>query len=265
DRLRKLPDFDLILEQVVAYLKDQDQLRRINDERRLARVQAALHDDSTKDVLQTLVSKDPTFASLLGKGIKLRNPWIVGPCAPTKYKGKLPPTFFAFEGGKHTSEKTFPIDRTCAIELETDAVNGYFDLPDPKDRGVLDIQPKCYERQHLLNGSLRIVFRAPSNAKISDQATVSIKVTDPNRSLVDEAPWINTVKLTFAEGGKETKSGTKKEPKPTGEGLGMPRIELVHKAQWPAHKFTDRSALRITTGENNEYIFWVNMDNIYLL
>ena len=78
DRLRKLPDFDVILEQVVAYLKDQDVLRRLNDERKMTRVQAALRDDSTQNVLQSLVSKDPTFASLFGSGLMLRNPWTAG-------------------------------------------------------------------------------------------------------------------------------------------------------------------------------------------
>jgi hypothetical protein len=265
DRLRKLPDFDLILEKVVAYLKDQDALRRINDERRMTRVQAALQDDSTQNVLQSLVSKDPIFASLFGSGLKLRNPWTAGP-TPKPFTGKLPPTFFQFESGKHNMEKSFPIDRTCSVELATDAVNDYFQLPDPNDRGVLNIEPKCYERWHLLNGTLRIVFRAPSNARIGDRIPVKITVSDPNRALLGKEPWTNHLTLLCTEGGKETKSGgERKKPQMAGGTLGLPNIQLVQKEKWPQHNFSERSALRITTEENgSEYTFWVNMDNIYL-
>ena len=51
--------------------------------------------------------------------------------------------------GKNQIAKTFSIDRTCAVELETDAVNGYFELPNPVDRGELRKEPNCYERWNL--------------------------------------------------------------------------------------------------------------------
>ena len=265
DRLRKSSDFDRILEQVVAYLKDQDVLRHINDERQMKRVEVALKDESTQNVLQSLVSKDPVFASLFGSGSKLRNPWVPG-LTEKPFVGKLPPTFFHFEGGKNFMEKSFPIDRTCTVELQTDAINDYFQISDPNDRGVLSIEPKCYERWHLLNGTLRIVFRAPSNARIRDHIPIKITVTDPNRTLLGGEPWVNNVNLLCTEGGKEVKpGGDKPKPPATGSALAIPRIQLVYKEKWQQHNFSERSALRITSGENgSDYIFWVNMDNIYL-
>ena len=182
-----------------------------------------------------------------------------------EHKGKLPPTFFHFEGGKNSIEKSFAIDRTCTVEIETDAVNGYFGLPDPDQRGGLVIEPHCYERWSLTDGSLRIVFRAPSNARIGDSLPVSITIADPMLTLRGDAPWSNTVRLTFTEGGKEVKPGPKGRKREATGSLAMPLVEQVFKGQWPDHNFDEKSGLRITTEEGGGYRFWVNMDNAYLL
>ena len=263
DRLRKLTEFDKIIDSVVADLKDREVLRQVNDERKLRRVKAALEDEATQDVFQHLVNKDPVFASLFAGGIRLRNPWFPG-SIKQEFKGKLPPTFFHFEGGRKSIEKSFAIDRSCTVELETDAINGYFELPNPDERGVLKIDPPCYDRWSLLNGKLRIVFRAPSNARIGDSIKAGITITDPCLSLRGDPPWINVVKLTFAEGGKEIKSGGAKRRQSAGGTLALPDVQLVCRDQWPLHGFNERSALRISKEENDNYRFWVNMDNVYL-
>ncbi|MBI4481909.1 MAG: hypothetical protein HY652_03365, partial [Acidobacteria bacterium] len=171
DRLRKVPEFEAILESIVADLKDREVLRAINDARRLQRVKEALTQDAAQDVFQSLINKDPIFAALFKGGKGLRNPFAPGPEPPSPpYRGKLPPTYFRFQNGKNQIAKTFSIDRTCAVELETDAVNGYFELPNPVDRGELRKEPNCYERWNLWNGRLRTVFRAPSNARIGTSA-----------------------------------------------------------------------------------------------
>ena len=262
DRLRKLTEFDKIIDSVVADLKDREVLRQVNDERKLRRVKAALEDEATQDVFQHLVNRDPMLASLFGTGLHLRNPWFPG-VVKQEYKGKLPPTFFHFEGDKNQIEKSFAIDRTCTVEIQTDAVNGYFELPDPEQRGVLTIEPRCYDRWNLLNGKLRIVFRAPSNARIGDFLNVNITVSDPLRALRGDSPWNNAVRLTFTAGGKEIKSGPGGKKKEATGTLAMPDVQQVYKDHWADHNFNERSALRITKEENG-YRFWVNMDNTYL-
>lgn len=263
DRLRKLPEFEILIDGVVSFLKDCRVLREMNDERRLRRVKAALEDDATQDVFQSLVDKDPILAQLFqGGGLQLRNPWGPGP-KPQKYQGKLPPTFFHFEGGKHAIQKSFAIDRTCAVELQTNALNGYFHLPDPQVRGALDIQPQCFVRWNLFNGILRVVFRAPSNAQVGDSVDATITVTDPCMNIQGRPPWVNTVRLAFAPGGKVVKSGGEKKRQNVGGALGLPNITLVQRDQWEQHAFNEHSGLRITKEDGN-YRFWVNMDNIYL-
>jgi hypothetical protein len=263
DRLRKLAEFDNIIESVVADLKYRELLRQANDERKLRRVKAALEDGATQDVFQHLVNKDPVLASLFGNGIRLRNPWFPG-AVKQEYKGKLPPTFFHFEGGKSHMDKSFAIDRTCTVELETDAINGYFELPDPDQRGGLVIEPQCYERWSLMDGKLRIVFRAPSNARIGDSLPVSITVADPLLTLRGDPPWSNTVRLSFTEGGKEVKPGPKGKKREATGSLAMPDVQQVFRGQWGDHDFDEKSGLRITTEEGGSYRFWVNMDNTYL-
>jgi hypothetical protein len=264
DRLRKVPEFERILESIVADLKDRDVLRAINDARRLRRVKEALTEESTQSIFQSLINKDPVFASLFKGGKGLRNPFRPGP-EPVEppYKGKLPPTYFHFKNGKNQISKSFAVDRTCSVELETDAVNGYFELADPNDRGELRIEPSCYERWNLWNGRLRIVFRAPTNAKIGDSLTAAITVIDPSRAAVGTTPWVNRVTFAFTEGGKEVKPGKKKANQREGEALGLPKVVSVYREDWDDHGFNDRSALRITSDENG-YVFFVNMDNTYL-
>ncbi len=265
DRLRRVTEFETMLDSIVGDLKDRDVLRTINDLRRLRRVKEALTDEATKDVFQSLINNDPVFASLFKAGKGLRNPFGPGPEPPEPpYKGKLPPTYFRFANGKSEIAKAFPVDRTCTIELETDAVNGYFELPNPLDRGEIKIEPKCYERWNLWNGALRVVFRAPSNARTGDSLTATMTFTDPCLGAGGKAPWVNKVRFTFTEGGKEVKPGGKKSKEKAGQSLGLPNVVPVYKDRWEDHKFNERSGLRICKGENDSYDFYVNMDNTYL-
>lgn len=265
DRLRKLPEFETILDGIVADLKDRDVLRKINDERRLRRVQQALTQDAAQDVLQALVDRDPVFATLFAGGRGLRNPFRPGVQNPEPpYKGKLPPTYCHFENGEHEITKSFSVDRTCVVELETDAVNEYFDLADPLDRGELIVQPGCYERWHLSNGRLRVTFRAPSNARISDSLDVVITVIDPHRRAAGAAPWLNKVKLVFTEGGKVVTSGTKKRSRKEISSLEAPNVIEVFRDKWHEHDFNERSALHIVAAQNGGHDFYINMDNTYL-
>jgi hypothetical protein len=265
DRLRGIREFDAMLEAVVEDLKDRDILRIINDQRRLRRVKESLTQEAFQGVLQALVTKDPVFAALFKGGRGLRNPHDPGPMVPEPaYKGKLPPTYFCFENNKPTITKSFPIDRTCTVELLTDAVNGYFHLPNPADRGSLNINPDCFERWHLQNGRLRIVFRAPVNARIGDNLDVEIIVTDPTRATLGKAPWTNTVTLKFAEGGKEVRSGTKARSRKQVAEIGAPQPIEVLKERWSEFNFDEKSALKVVKNGDG-YDFYVNMDNRYLL
>jgi hypothetical protein len=268
DRLRKLPAFESILESIIGDLKDRDLLRSINDERKLRRVKDALKEEGVQDVFQSLINKDPVFASLFREGKGLRSPILPGRDIYNEpYNGKKPPTFFHFHGGKREIAKSFAIDRTCTVELETDAVNGYFEMANPIERGQLLIEPGCFERWHLLNGRLRITFRAPSNARIGDTIKVRISIIDPILYTGQGEPtWVNHVTLTFTEGGKEVKSGTNGERKPRGGGgsLGLPEVVEVYRKNWPDHAFGERSGIRITKNTDGSYLFFVNMDNTYL-
>ena len=265
DRLRKIAEFETIVQAIVDDLRDRDVLRTLNDQRGLRKMKEALTQEAFQGVLQSLINKDPVFASLFNVGRGLRNPYTPGKKPPEQpYTGKLPPTYFCFENNKDVIVKSFPIDRSCTVELRTDAVNAYFDLPNPLDRGILGIEPSCYERWHLWNGHLRIVFRAPSNARIGDSLDATITVTDPNRELRGELPWINKVKLIFAEGGKEVKSGSQTRTRREIAEAGLPNVTEIFKDRWSEFSFNERSALHIVK-RNDNYDFYVNMDNSYLL
>lgn len=263
DRLRKVPAFDSILDSVVADLKDRDTLRAINDARRLRRVKDALTDDAAQSVLQSLLDRDPVLASLFRGGKGLRGPITVGTPPAPPYKGRQPPSFFHFANGKTHVDKSFSIDRTCAVEIETDAINGYFEMPNPLDRGELKIEPRCFERWNLWDGRLRIVFRAPSNARIGDSVNVAVTITDPARQSGGQPCWVNTVTLTFTEGGKAVVSGPPRKQKGA-QALGMPKPILVYQPKWADHGFDEYSALKVSMGIGESHDFFINMDNKYL-
>lgn len=265
DRLRKVTEFGRIIQSIVGDLKDRPFLKRINDERKLRRTKEALSREAVQDVFQKLIGRNPVFASLFKNGKGLRDPYDTGKEKDKEpYKGKLPPTYFRFANGKHQMNKSFDIDRTCAVELETDVVNGYFKLPDPMKRGSLCIEPACHERWNLSNGKLRFVFRAPINARIGDRIVVTTTVKDPYLDAICKEPWVNKVHLSFTEGGKTTKSGSDKRRRSSTGSLGMPEVIPVKKDEWEDHSFNERSALKIVQRDDKSYIFFVNIDNTYL-
>lgn len=277
DRFRDIPELGDILKVLAGHLKDMDVLRDANDKRKLRRAEKTTTPKNTNEIFQRLVNKDRYFAAEL-KGQGLRNPFIKDEETsdpPVVFSGTRPPTFFEFENKANSIEKSFAIDRTCRVVLKTDAENGYFDLPNPNDRGRLEIDPNCFVSNNLNDGHLNIVFRAPNDARVGGKVDVVITVTDPVLEARGDEPFINRVTLTLTEGGKETKSVTKekRKTKPKGKGktkpldIGLPRIEEVYKNSWddPQFNFDEYSGFLVTAGKNeDEHIFWVNMDNLYL-
>jgi hypothetical protein len=266
DRCRNVPQLQSILEGVVADLKDRKALVLINDERRRRKVEETLADESAHDVLQHLVSGDPVFATLFKNGKGLRNPFISIPEPTVAFEGKYPPTFFHLGKGKHHISKSFAVDRTCQVNLETDAKNDYFHLPSSADRGQLRIEPECYDRWSLTDGRLGVVLRAPSDASIGDKMDVTITITDPIREAGGLEPWVNRVTLKFQEGGKPVKSGGKSRKKRGGGHLALPNVKEVHKEEWddPLYEFNDRSGLKVMKTSDGSFDFHINMDNKFL-
>jgi len=263
DRFRDIAEFDVIEKSIVDYLKTLQPLRTINDNRRVRRAKDKESPEKATKVWQGIVDKDPVFAAKLrGRGLRTTK---VGPPKPTKvHKGVQPPTKFNFKNNSNFIEKSFAIDRTCRVVLETDAVNGYFDLPDPKDKGRLNIEPNCFQSHNLIDGELGIVFRAPSDSRIDDKLEVTITITDPIREAGGKQPFINKVVFTFTEGGKVTSSGTKGKRPPKTSEVGVPDPEEIRKDRWEEFNppFNEDTAVRVMSGKaDDDHMFYVNMDN----
>ena len=128
----------LVIEELVHHLSHEESplrtaLRELNARRRQEQLKDALNDDEPARVLEDLVKVSPALAAIFSPGTRLHSPFV--PEDDEKpFVGKRFPTFFRIV---HEPEagliKNCPINRTCRLQFETDAENGYFNGGRPRD------------------------------------------------------------------------------------------------------------------------------------
>lgn len=210
DRVRKNEVYDEVLEHLKDALRDHPGLRELNAARRKREIEETLNDESeTKALFSELLKADPSLASLFGFGDRLRTK--VGPGVDQTFVGRKFPTYFRLAknpaGGL---VKQFPLNHTCRVEFETDAMNDYFKRGDCP--GIILVEPNnLIEHSNLWNGRFAAQFRMPWNAKAGDRVEVKVTVHDVERDRYGE-PFTSTFSIV-AEKEQERKSrpGTKSE------------------------------------------------------
>ena len=180
DRVRKNEVYNEVVAHLKQALREHAGLRQLNAARRKKEIEEAVSDDGqTKNLFEELLKTDPTLASLFGTGDRLITK--VGPGEGQPFVGKQFPTFFRLSKNPHGGlVKPCPVNLTCRIELETDAVNDYFNRGDSPGTITID-PPNLIEHSHLWNGRFTARLRTPWNAKPGDRIAVKITVTDVQR------------------------------------------------------------------------------------
>lgn len=180
DRVRKNEVYEEVVEHLKDALRDHAGLRQLNAARRKKEIEDTLSDeDETKSIFGELLKADPTLASLFGTGDRLVTK--VGPGADQPFVGKKFPSFFRLtknpQGGlvKHC-----PVNLTCRVEFETDAVNDYFERGDCPGTVMID-PPNLIEHSSLWNGRFTVQLRTPWDAKPGDRVSVKFTVSDIER------------------------------------------------------------------------------------
>jgi hypothetical protein len=262
DRLAEGPDRDFIENEIKEFLKSHEGLRDLNNKRKHEAISKTVEEAQPFDVLQELINHDPSLAALFGTGNKLKIPF-----GPTKkepeFHGKRFPTFFRLK--KESLVKECPINRTCRVEMETNAADDYFTRGD--EPGRFTVTPCGLDQGfRLYHGSFSAKFCPPINANVGDVIDVEIQIADPSR---ETNPFTNKFRMTI--GPKDTSqqnSRTKKKKKEEEEsgGASLPPIREVTRDKWIPHKFDEHSGLRYTGGVDGEELeAFVNVDNIYFL
>lgn len=261
ERFRIGDKYEAVEQELIRYLKDHERLRQLNAQRRLEHVKKSLTDEEPLKILQELVRLDPSLASLLSSGTRIADPFGPGP-KTEPYQGKRFPTFFRIykepEGGLI---KECPINQTCRVVFETDAVNDYFSRGDSP--GKINFSPDGLCRSYnLSNGYLNSRFGLPANATVGDIFEVSGKVIDESRIEPFECQF--KIKATSP---KVLPPPPPPPPRPK-KGvnlLGMPQITDVHEPEWGQYDFDKFSGLKVQTSGEGGFDIFINMDNIHLL
>lgn len=276
DRVRRNEAYDAIYSSLKEELKEHAGLRTHNAQRRKKRLDDTLSkEENTADYLQELLKSDPTLASILGIGGN-----IVSTTGPSKelvvYHGRKFPTYFRIaKEPKNGLTKSCPLNRTVRVEFETDADNDYFDRRDCPGMITFDPPNLCVS-SHLWDGAFTTKFQMPYDAKVGDTINMTVNVTDIQRDNTGPLVSCFTIKGVpeiedtpphppgrRQPGTKHSDNGKRSTPQ-----LATPDIREVRRDKWtdPQFQFDEFSALKIINAdEGNGYIFFVNMDNRFLI
>ncbi|MEX2162296.1 MAG: hypothetical protein WD751_10340 [Anaerolineales bacterium] len=260
DRMREIEEKSAIEGALIEYIKDHPAIKKLNAIRRQKRQETALSQEETSKIFQSLVRSDPSLASLFGKGTLVKVPGK-DITDEEPYEGKRFPTYFRIhDEPKNGLIRNCPINRSCRVEFETDAENGYFDrLEDPGHIECHGIPQKL--SQSLGNGKSILKFGLPENVSVGDEFRVKVEINDISRV----QPFESDFRIRVEE---PSEKGEPSDPSPPkGAALaGIPNIRRIHRDQWAAENLNEKSALKISNSgqEDGGFDVAINVDNIYL-
>lgn len=261
DRVRKNEAYEEVVDHLKDELRDHSGLRLLNAARRKKVIEDTLsNEDETKNLFNELLKSDPLLARLFGSGDKLITK--AGPGPEALFVGKKFPTYFRLTknptGGlvRHC-----PVNLTCRIEFETDAMNDYFRRSDSPGSIIIN-PPDIIEHSHLWNGRFTAQMRVPWNANHGDRIDVQVSVEDVTR----QTPFVSRFTIiadpeapprkpgTEGAGGGGARPGTTRN----GPTLAIPEVKEKH--------FNNpRSSLEVRYDERGQHEFFLNLDNAYLV
>lgn len=277
DRVRRNEAYDAIYGTLREELREHAGLREHNAQRRKKRLDETLSkEENTADYLQELLRSDPTLASILGVGGNVVS--TTGPSNdPVPYHGKKFPTYFQIaKEPKAGLSKSCPLNRAVRLEFETDADNDYFDRTDCPGSITFDPPNLCVS-SHLWDGKFTPKFQMPYDAQVGDIVAITVTVTDIQRDAKGQ-PFVSRFTIKGTPETDDTPPappgrrppGTKRDDngKSSSPQLAAPDIREVRRERWtdPQLQFDEYSAVKIVNAdEGNGYIFFVNMDNRFLI
>jgi hypothetical protein len=275
DRVRRNEVYDEIQTKLKEELSVHPGLRQHNALRKRKALEETLSDENkTVDFFQALLKSDPSLANLLGSGTNLVSG--AGPTSVEPFVGRKFPSYFRIiKEPKDGLVKTCPLNRAVRVDFETDAENEYFYRPDSPGSILMDPPNLCIS-SHLWNGKFSTRFQMPFDAKIGDLVPMAITVTDIERETTGNplcskltlrgAPQTEDQPIRPGESGRH--NGTKRNGGgKQGPVLALPQIKEVRRVDWekPLFNFDEFSALKITHDDGAGYIFYINIENTFLL
>ncbi len=286
DRMEQGEFLRAIEKELESILKEHSSLRELRERRRREDVASKLEDSkSFREVLQEILNKSPSLASILGGSGSLPDPFrsrttISG----NEFLGKQNPTFFRFKDIDYGQllKRTTAVNMRSRIVFETDVVNDYFTRGQYPGKHQLRFSQKTPQNRpvpdynlNLDKGVATLNLSLPIGAEVGNSFVYEFEVND--ETMID--PFINPFVVTVAPyqkpSGSDSRSNTPYGNQGNGDGqnpqgLAVPSPIRVFEPYWPNHGFDKYSALKVIYNPSDEsedpgsYDYYINMDNIYL-
>ena len=256
-----------------SLIKDNSLLRELRERRRREDVASRLEESKAlKDVLESIIRKSPSLASLFAGRGPLPNPFNPKPNPETPFLGQRHPLFFKFKNLDYGQElhRETPINMRSRIVFETDVVSDYF----KRERfpGTFRLRPLHRNgplpdhRLNLENGVATLNLSLPRDVSVGD--TIRYEATVNDETLLQ--PLVNRFRVQVRTE-QERNGPPKPRPKPMSrDGLAIPEPILVYQENWGTYGFDKHSALKVVHDPGNDaglrdsYTYYINMDNLYL-
>lgn len=273
DRMERGDFLRGIENELESIIKENRLLRELRERRRQEDVASKLEESKAlKDVLESIIRRSPSLASLFAGRGPLSNPFNPKPKPETSFLGQRHPLFFKFKGldyGQELNRET-PINMRSRIVFETDVVSDYF----RRERfpGTFSLRPLDHNgplpdhRLNLENGTATLNLSLPGGVSVGDVIRYEASVND--ETLLQ--PFVNRFRVQVKTE-QERNGSSKPRPKPMSrDGLAIPEPFMVYQEDWDIRGFDKYSALKVVHDPGNDeisrdsYSYYINMDNIYL-
>jgi len=298
DRLSKKPIRIDVEREIEHMLKNNAELRRLQQKRRADDVESKLSEEKPlEEVLGKVLRASPSLKMLFLQGQRLARPFPRGSGGgkgsgggadggDKPFQGRRHPTYF-----KHAEvEYGRVFDRNCEkarrvrVKFLTDVENEYFDRSSDRWRFDLEVidSPRGGSEPNfnltLEDGEAHLNMALPVDAEVGDTLTIQVTVND--RTLIE--PFVNILRLHVHEKRSRPPGPTKSRKSRPGagggeqdskRGIALPEIVLVKEddKHWVKRKFTPETGCHVESdpvdvdGElQDEHTFYINVDNVAL-
>ena len=286
DRMERGEFLSAIERELESILKGNQLLRDLKERRRAEDVSSTLQDSKPfRDVLESILRKSPSLASLFGGTGPLSDPFKSKRAKHgSQFSGKQHPSIFRFRDLDYGNvlQRTTAVNMRSRIVFETDVVNDYFSrgqypgehILRPQDQALLNGQIP----DHTLNlndGTATLNLALPDGARVGNSLRYELVVGD--ETLVE--PFVNTFAISVGPHQEKSGGNGLRRPRTSGEdggeealqGLALPTPVLVYEQDWEKHGFDRNSALKAIhdlSDDDDEasgsHTYYINMDNVYL-
>lgn len=286
DRMEQGEFLREIEHELESILRSNQSLRDLAQERQREDVESKLQDSKPfKEVLESILRKSPSLASLFGGAGPLPDPFKARHIeSGNGFKGKQHPTYFRFRNKEYgyVLPRTTPRNMRSRITFETDVVNDYFDRGQFEGTAELKFcgespmsDPIPAKNLNLNNGVATLNLALPDGANVDDSFEYELVVLD--ETLVE--PFVNRFIVSVGpeqeskggQGSRRNGSNQKgKGGKNTPGGLAISNPIEIYEPEWGTYGFDKNSALRAVydlsadEGSPGLHTYYINMDNVYL-